>query len=196
MSILQQDDSSLDITLGQVLRLPCKFIQGKSGADKALLKNISQQLKATEKNILPVIVKPLDEDNYQAVLNTQILDAAKLAKLDFVWCIVVDERMQAQVEIESGQLPQSQDKVQIKLGQLSQPQVNILSASEREITEVFEYIKTHRKGFEKVKSQQVSKAIIEQRKTKKPKSLLFLTNLKCGIGKTKIPTLSEFLLLA
>jgi hypothetical protein len=192
MSILQQDDSSLDITLGQVLRLPCKFIQGKSGADKALLKSISQQLKATGKNILPVIVKALDEDDYQTVLNAQILDAAKLAKLEFVWCIVVDERMQTQVEIESGQLPQSQ----INLEQLSHPQVDILSASEREITEVFEYIKAHRKGFEKVKPQQVSKAIIEQRKTKKPKSLLFLTNLKCGIGKTKIPTLSEFLLLA
>jgi len=182
MSILQQDESSLDITLGQVLRLPCKFIQGNSKAEKALLKRISQQLQATGKNILPVIVKALDEEDYQAVLNTQILDAAKLAKLDFVWCIVVDEQMQAQVEIESGQLPQ--------------PQVNILSASEREITEAFEYVKAHRKGFEKVNPQQVAKAILDHRETKKPKSLSFLTNLKCGMGKAKIPTLSEFLVLA
>jgi hypothetical protein len=182
MSILQQDESSLDITLGQVLRLPCKFIQGDSKADKALLKSISQQLQARGKNILPVIVKALDEDDYQAILNTQILEAAKLANLDFVWCIVVDDQMQAQVQIESGEL--------------SQPQVNILSASEREITEAFEYIKVHRKGFEKVKPQQVAKAILEHRKAKKPKSLSFLTNLKCGIGKAKIPALSEFLVLA
>jgi hypothetical protein len=196
MSIIQQDESSLDITLGQVLRLPCKFIQGKSGADKAVLKSISQQLQATGKNILPVIVKALDEDDYQAVLNTQILDAAKLAKLDFVWCVVVNDQMQAQVQIESGQLPQSKAQVQIEPGELSQPQVNLLRASEREITEAFEYIKAHRKGFEKIKPQQIAKTIIEQRKTKKPKSLSFLTNLKCGIGKAKVPALSEFLVLA
>jgi hypothetical protein len=181
MSILQQDDSSLDITLGQVLRLPCKFIQGKSSADKVLIKSISQQLSTTGKNILPVIVKVLDEDDYQAVLNTQILDAAKLAKLDFVWCIVVDDQMQEQVQIESGQLPQ--------------PFANILIASEQEIIEAFEYIKAHRKGFERVKPQQVGKAIVEYRKSKKPKSLSFLTKLKCGIGKAKIPALSEFLVL-
>jgi hypothetical protein len=178
MSILQQDESSLDITLGQVLRLPCKFIQGKSGADKALLKNISQHLQATGKNILPVIVKALDEDDYQAVFNTQILDAAKLAKLDFVWCIIVDEPMLTQVQIESGQVPQ--------------PQVNVLTASEQEIIEAFEYIKANREGFEKVKPKQAAKAIIEHRKSKKPKSLSFFTNLKCGIGKAKIPALSEF----
>lgn len=195
MSILQQDDSSLDMTLGQVVRLPCKFIQGKSSADKTLLKSISQQLKATGKNILPVIVKVLDEDDYRAVLNTQILDAAKLANLDFVWCIIVDEAMLTQVQIESGQLPQSQVQVEIESGAATVPQVNILSASEREIIEAFEYIKAQRKGFEKVKPQQVAKAIIEQRKTKKPRSLSFLTNLKCGIGKAKIPTLSEFLVL-
>jgi hypothetical protein len=182
MSILQQDESSLDITLGQVLRLPCKFIQGKSGADKALLKSISQQLQATGKNILPVIVKALDEDDYQAVLNTQILDAAKLAKLDFVWCLVVNDQMQEQVQIESGQLPQ--------------PHANILTASEQEIVAAFEYIKAHRKGFEKVNPQQVGKAIVEYRKTRKLKSLSFLTTLRCGIGKGKLLTLSEFLEVA
>ncbi len=78
----------------------------------------------------------------------------------------------------------------------SQPQVNILSAAEQEITEAFEYIKTHTQGFEKVKPQQVAKAIVEHRKTKKPKSLSFLTNLKCGIGKAKIPALSKFLVVA
>lgn len=182
MSILQQDESSLDITLGQVLRLPCKFIQGKSSTDKTLIKRISNQLSSRGKNILPVIVKALDEDDYQAVLNTQILEAAKLAKLDFVWCIVVDDQMQEQVQIESGQLPQ--------------PHTNILTASEQEIVAAFEYIKAHRKGFEKVNPQQVGKAIVECRKTRKLKSLSFLTTLKCGIGKAKLLTLSEFLEVA
>ena len=195
MSILQQDDSSLDITLGQVLRLPCKFIAGKSSADKALLKSISQQLSATGKNILPVIVKVLDEDDYQAVFNIQILDAAKQAGLDFVWCIIVDDPMLTQVQIEMGQLPQPQEQVHVESGQLSKKQVNILIASEQEIAEVFNYVKTHKKGFEKLKPQQVAKAILDYRKGKKPKKLSFLTNLKCGIGKAKIPALSEFLVL-
>ena len=103
--------------------------------------------------------------------------------------------MLTQVQIESGQVLQPQAQVQIEPGELSQPQINILSASEREITEAFEYIKAHRKGFEKVKPQQVAQAIVEHRKSKKPKSLSFLTNLKCGVGKTKIPALSEFLVV-
>ena len=181
MSILQQDDSSLNITFGQVIRLPCKFIQGKPITDKALIKSISNQLSSTGKNILPVIVKALDEDDYQAVINSQILEAAKQAGLDFVWCIIVDDPMLAQVQIESGQLPQ--------------PQANVLAASEQEIIDALDYVKAHKKGFEKINTQQVAKAIVEYRKSKKPKSLSFLTNLKCGIGKAKIPALSEFLVL-
>lgn len=180
MSILQQDDSSLDITLGQVLRLPCKFIQGKSSADKALIKSISQQLSTKGKNILPVIVKALDEDDYQAVLNTQILDAARLAKLDFIWCIVVDDQMQTQVQLESGQLP---------------PQINVVIASEREITEFLEHIKSQKKGFSTIKSKVAAKAIVRQRSTKKLSSLSFLKKEQCGVGKATLPRLSEFLVI-
>lgn len=195
MSILQQDESSLDLELGQVLRLPCKFIKGKSSTEKALIKRLSEQLKATGKNILPVVVKVTGEEEYQAVLNVQILEAAKLAKLDFIWCIAVNEQMLVQVQIEMGLLPQSQSGLQVKQGQPSPNQVNILTASEQELTEVFEYIKAKNKGFEKVKPQQTAKAILEYRSSKKPKSLSFLTNLKCGIGKAKIPALSEFLIM-
>jgi hypothetical protein len=164
MSILQQDESSLDIALGQVLRLPCKFIKGKSSANPALIKAISQQLSTRGKNILPVVVKAL---------------GARKAKLDFVWCIIVDDQMQAQVQIESGQLPQSQ--------------VNVLTASEQEIIDALKYIQAHRKGFNTIKPEKVAEAIADYRKTKKPRNLLFLTSLRCGIGKTKIPTLGEFL---
>jgi hypothetical protein len=179
MSILQQDESSLDIALGQVLRLPCKFIKGKSSANPALIKAISQQLSTRGKNILPVVVKAVGEDDYQVTLNAHIVEAARKAKLDFVWCIIVDDQMQAQVQIESGQLPQSQ--------------VNVLTASEQEIIDALKYIQAHRKGFNTIKPEKVAEAIADYRKTKKPRNLLFLTSLRCGIGKTKIPTLGEFL---
>jgi hypothetical protein len=67
--------TDFDIALGQILRLPCKFIKGKSDAQPIILKTIAQELSGTGKNILPVVVRLLGEDKYQAILNTQILDA-------------------------------------------------------------------------------------------------------------------------
>ena len=180
MSLLQQDESPLDIALGRILRIPCKFIQGQSSAPPILIKNISQQLQATGKNILPVIIKQMGEDNFVATQNVHLLEAARQAKLDFIWCIVVNDQMQSQVQIESGQILQ----------------VNILTASEPEIIDTLEYIQTHRAGFKTIKPQQVAKAIVEYRKTKTPASLSFLTKLKCGIGKAKVVPLSEFLVIA
>ncbi|MBW4458192.1 MAG: hypothetical protein KME55_39395 [Nostoc indistinguendum CM1-VF10] len=180
MSLLLQDESTLDIALGRVLRIPCKFIQGQSSVNPTLIKNISQQLQATGKNILPIIIKALGEDNFVATLNIHILEAARQAKLDFVWCIVVDDKMQSQVKIESGQIVQ----------------VNILTASEQEIIDTLEYIQTHITGFKTIKPNLVAKAIVEYRKTKTAPNLSFLTKLRCGIGKAKVDPLSEFLVVA
>ncbi len=175
---LLEDEVSLDITLGQVLRLPCKFIKGKSTTDPVLVETIARQLKNTKKNLLPIIVKALGEDNYQAIFNIQILEAARKADLDFVWCMVVDDKMNAQIQIESGQLVQ----------------VNILTASEEDILGVLEFVQVHRPGFKNIKAKQAAKAIVEYRKTKKISSLSFLTKQKCGIGQPKLAVLSEFLI--
>jgi hypothetical protein len=182
MALFQEEEFSNDITLGQVLRLPCQFIQGKSNLPSNQIEAIAEQLSKTEKNILPVVVKLLEQDNYQSVFNTQILDGARLAKKDFVWCIIVDEPMLSQVQIEAGLV-------------IAQPiaVTNILVASEQEIKEALERIKAQQPSFDKVNSLKTAKAIVEYRKTKKPKNLTFLTTLKCGIGKAKISVISEFL---
>jgi hypothetical protein len=177
MASIKQPASPLDVALGQVLRIPCKFIKGKSDAHPIVIKTIAQELKTTGKNILPVIVKQLAEDKYQAVLNTQILEGARQAKSDFVWCIVVDEQMQAQVQVESGQVLR----------------VNILTAPEKEVTEALEYIKTNKVGFNKIDVQKIANAIVDYRKTNTPTSLAFLTKCGCGIGKAKLPSLAEIL---
>ncbi len=168
MTIFQEEEFSNEIELGQVLRLPCKFIQGKSNVPPKQIEAIAEQLSKTEKNILPIVVKPLDEDNYQSVFNTQILDGARLAKKDFVWCILVDEPMLAQVQIEAGLV-------------IAQPTAatNILVASEQEIQEALQRIKAQQPSFDKVDSLKTAKAIVEYRKTKKPKNLTFLTTLNC-----------------
>ena len=182
MALFKEEEFSTDIPLGQVLRLPCEFIQGKSNVAAKQIEAIAEQLSKTDKNILPIAVKLLEEDNYQSVFNTQILDAARLAKKDFVWCIIVDEPMLEQIQIEAGLV-------------ITPPTVatNILVASEQEIQEALERIKAQQPSFDKVDPLKAAKAIMEYRKTKKPTSLNFLTTLKCGIGKAKIPLVSDFL---
>ena len=181
MALFQEEEFSNDITLGQVLRLPCKFIQGKSNVATKQIEAIAEQLSKTDKNILPIVVKLLDQDTYQSVFNTQILDGARLAKKDFVWCIIVDDPMLAQVQIENGLVIAPPIAV-----------TNILVASVQEIQEALERIKAQQPSFDKVDSLKTAKAIVEYRKTKKPKNLTFLTTLKCGIGKAKIPVISDF----
>lgn len=183
MAIFHEEEFEDEIPLGQVLRLPCQFIQGKSNVAAKQIEAIAQQLSKNEKNILPIVVKLLEEDNYQSVFNTQILDGARLAKKDFVWCIIVDEPMLEQIQIEAGLVLTTPPTVA----------TNILAASEQEIQEALERVKTQQPSFDKVNSLQTAKAIMEYRKTKKPKNLNFLTTLKCGIGKAKISVISDFL---
>lgn len=180
MVFLEEGNSPLDVKLGQILRIPCKFIKGKSDAHPMVIKAIAQELKTAGKNVLPVIIKVLGEDKYQAISNTQILEAARQAKADFVWCIVVDDKMQSQLAIESGQVVR----------------VNIAKAPEKEIAAVLEYVKANKLGFNKIEPQKIASAIAEYRKTKQLTNLTFLTKLKCGIGKAKLASLADILVTA
>lgn len=180
MTLAHKDVSPLNVSLGQILRLPCKFIKGKSDAPQIVLKTIAQELTSTGKNILPVIVRYLGEDKYQAILNIQILEAARSAKLDFVWCIVVDQQMQSQIEVELGQVIR----------------INASTASEQELIDTLDYIRDHKSGFNKIDPQKIAGAIIEYRNTTKLTNLNFLAKAKCGIGKAKILPLSENLIIA
>jgi hypothetical protein len=93
--------------------------------------------------------------------------------------------MQEQAQIESGQLP----------SQINVATINVVTASEREITEFLEHIKIQKKGFSTIKSKVAAKAIVRQRRTKKLSSLSFLTKEQCGVGKATLPRLSEFLVV-
>lgn len=179
MTLSQADTSSPSVALGQILRIPCKFIKGKSDAHPIVIKTISQKLATARKNILPIIIRLLGEDKYQAILNVQILDAAKQAELDFVWCIVVDQPMQFQVEMESGHVLR----------------VNVEIAPEQELVEILQYIQAHKVGFNKIDPGKVAGVIVEYRKANKISNLNFLTKAKCGIGKAKLGPLSENLVV-
>jgi DNA uptake protein ComE-like DNA-binding protein len=170
--------SSIATPLGQILRLPCKFIQGKTSVESIVIDAIAQELSKTRKNILPVMVKFLKEDKYTAVFNSQILIAAKQAGLDFVYCIVVDEEMAAQLKVEAGK--------NIK--------ANLNQSTEAEITAAFQNIQKNLSAFNKIEPATIARAIVQYRHQNPIKDLNFLTKLKCGIGKAKLPLLRDRLM--
>jgi hypothetical protein len=177
--LLTTVDSSIDTPLGQILRLPCKFVKGETDTSAIIIAAIAAELKQTGRNVLPVIVQQSSEDQYKAVLNAHIIAAARQAKLDFVWCIVVNDSMEQQLQVEVG------DVVRISLK----------AATENEITRFFEFIQIQQKSFSKIQPSLIAKAIVEYRQGKTLKDLNFLAKLKCGIGKTKLPLLKPYMLL-
>lgn len=177
MSIIQQDGSPLDIALGEVLPLPCKFIESNCDESPILVRFLSQELSHSRKNIVPVIVEYLEEDRYRVVCNGQILSAAKLAGLDFVNAIIVNSEMLAKVEMESG----------IRLS------VDITKASQEDIESALEFLKERHPDLKRVDCRKAAQGIVEYRTLREIQSLNFLATLKCGIGKAKIPLLTGVL---
>jgi ribosomal protein L21 len=172
-------DPSISNPLGQILRLPCKFIKGESDTSQMIISAIADELKKMGRNVLPVIVKQHGEDKYQVVLNDHIIAAARQAKLDFVWCIIVDDSMENQLQVETGKVVRT----------------NLQAATAKELTSFFEFIQTQEKGFSKIQPPLVAKAVVEYRQANSFKDLNFLTKLKCGIGKTKLPQLKPYVIL-
>ena len=121
------------------------------------------------------MVKLLKEDKYTVVLNNQILIAAQQAKLDFVYCIVVDDEMAAQLKVEAGKTLK----------------VNLNQSSEVELIAAFENIKANITAFNKIEPATIAQTIIKYRSVDRITNLTFLTKLKCGIGKTKLPGLVD-----
>ncbi|MBD2578987.1 hypothetical protein [Oscillatoria sp. FACHB-1406] len=179
MALFEDENSILDVEIGRVLRIPCKSVKGKSDAHPVIVNNIAKQLKETGKNILPVMVQVLSEDKYEAVQNIQILQAAKQAKLDFVWCIVIKPEMLDLVRVEAGDIVR----------------VPILTALEKEIAEVLEYLKVQKAGLKAINPKKAAKAIVVQREKTKIKSLSFLAKEKCGVGKAAIAKIKDSLVL-
>lgn len=95
---------NLSAPKGQIIRTPTKFMKGKpSGFSPEQINDIADVLKANGRNSMPVMVKQTDDNRYEVVGNNQIWEAAKKAKLDFIWSINVDDEMEKQMAIEMGQ---------------------------------------------------------------------------------------------
>jgi DNA uptake protein ComE-like DNA-binding protein len=163
--------------LGQVLRLPCKFIQGSADhTPKARIDAIAKQLAISGKNVLPVMVESVRKDRYAAVFNNEILVAAKQAGLDFVYCIAIDREMGVQLKIETSKIVK----------------VDLNSATESELVAAFSDIRVNIKALNKIDPAKIAKAIVNYRTNNDPiRNLDFITQLKCGIGKAKLCLLAD-----
>jgi hypothetical protein len=171
--------ANIDSQLGQILRLPCKFIKSDSAVSPIVVQQIAQQFKAIERNVLPPIVRETSPDRYRAIHNGYIVEAAKAAQQDFVWCIIVDKAMESRLQVELGEVVRA----------------NINTDSESTIASFFEFIKSKDKSFAKVQPAAVAKAIVDYRQAKQPKDINFLVKLKCGIGKAKISVLQPYVVM-
>ena len=180
MTLLYEYETLMDIELGKVIRLPLFQVAGNNEVHPALLNNLAKQIQKNERNYLPVIVKLVAEDSYEAIDNVQILEAARKAEVDFVWCIVVDDEILSQIQVESGKIIR----------------VPLLTASEQDIKEVLEYIKEQKSGVRTMNPEKTAKAIVEHRQKTTIKSLNFLTQQRCGVGKATLEKIKPYLVFA
>jgi hypothetical protein len=173
-----KSNSLISKPLGQILRLPCKFIKGETDTSPMIISAITNELKQVGRNIMPIIVRQSAEDRYKTVSNAHILMAARQAKLDFVWCIVIDESMEKQLHVEMGKVVQ----------------VNLKTSTEKELASFFEFVRSNEKGFGKIQPGIIAKLIAKYRQEYQLKDLIFLTKLKCGLGKAKLPQLKPYII--
>ncbi|WP_052128348.1 hypothetical protein [Neosynechococcus sphagnicola] len=177
MSILQQERSPLEFVPGETRRIPVKFIKGQVEDSPALIKNIAQHLKDFQRNILPIVVKVLGEDDYEAVQNLQILEAARQAEIDFAWCILINDQI----------LP----KVQLEMGELMT--VDITKGTEQEIFDVLSFLKAKNPALNKIDPSKAAHGIVDHRMLHDITGLSFLTKLSCGLSAAKLPLVAKFL---
>jgi hypothetical protein len=109
---------------GVVLRLPAKFVEGKSDAPESQVNAIAGHLKTAPRNITPVIVRQVGEDEYTSVANGQILEGARKAKSDFVHAIVINKAMEPQALAEMGISTSSPAATKSKAASASTPKTD------------------------------------------------------------------------
>lgn len=166
--------------IGKYLRISCKKITNKNKFEfhPAVINAIAEKLKTNQRNFLPIIVEEIDDEEYQVLLNAHILAAAKKAELDFVWCIMADAQRGKQIEVESEQ----------------RFEINLLTAAEKTLCEMFDYIKSINPNFSQINPQEVARKIVEAR-SDKWKSFHPITKLRCKIGRKKLDILDKFFCL-
>lgn len=128
-------------------------------------------LQAGNRNWIPIIVKETGDYKYQVVSNNFVYAVAQQAKLERVWCIVIDPK------------PSNIEQAKI-LTREAIPTVNLSTASEDTIKAVLEYlVKEH--NWKTVKPIEAAKKIVNS-KREQWSDFTPLTRLKCGLTKATL----------
>lgn len=176
MSLLE-DISLDDITLGELLRIPCEYITAQSTElfHPILLQHLSEELKKSQENISPIFIKRIAEDEYYAIHNTLTLAAAKKAKLDFVFCIAINEQMEHQILLETGEILQ----------------ISLLDASLTELVAILEFAKEKEAKLNRIQVDKVAQTIMDFR-SPSWRNLKPLSKLRCGVGLKTAPIVGKY----
>ena len=124
---------------------------------------------AGERNWIPVIVKQLDVEEYEAIANIHILAAADLAGLKKVWCVIADDSERTQ---KSAQI----------LAQELTPQINLATATKEEIKAALIYLKGLPKSpLSGIQIDDATRKISNAPRQYWKENLIDVTKLKCRI---------------
>ncbi|MEG4205150.1 hypothetical protein QUA20_14600 [Microcoleus sp. Pol7_A1] len=133
-------------------------------------------LQAGNRNWIPIIVKETGESQYQVVSNHFVYAVAQQAKLDLVWCIVIDPK------------PSNIEQAKI-LAREANPQVNLSTASKDTIIAVLKYlVKEH--NWKNVKPVETANKIVDSNR-EQWSDFTPLTKLQCGLTKARLDFIAK-----
>ena len=128
-------------------------------------------LQAGNRNWIPIIVKETGDYQYQVVSNHFVYAVAQQAKLDLVWCIVIDPK------------PSNIEQAKI-LAREANPKVNLSTASKDTILAVLKYlVKEH--NWKNVKPVETANKIVDSNR-EQWSDFTPLTKLQCGLTKARL----------
>lgn len=124
------------------------------------------------RNWLPIIVKEVEQDQYEVIGNMFVYAVADAAGLEKIWCIVADE---------------SDDTAEISriLAREEIPKINLSKASRDEIVSALQYLIEQPGSSLKAVKLSVAANRIDESPRQYWKSLNEITKLKCGITRGK-----------
>jgi hypothetical protein len=133
-------------------------------------------LQAGNRNWIPIIVKETGDYQYQVVSNHFIYAVAQQAKLDLVWCIVIDPK------------PSNIEQAKI-LAREANPTVNLSTASKDTILAVLKYlVKEH--NWKNVKPVETANKIVDSNR-EQWSDFTPLTKLQCGLTKARLDFIAK-----
>ncbi|MEG3925545.1 MULTISPECIES: hypothetical protein [unclassified Microcoleus] len=133
-------------------------------------------LQAGNRNWIPIIVKETGDYQYQVVSNHFVYAVAQQAKLDLVWCIVIDPK------------PSNIEQAKI-LAREANPTVNLSTASKDTIIAALEYlVKEH--NWNKVEPVEAANKILASNR-EQWSDFIPLTKLQCGLSKARLDCITK-----